>query len=123
MYQKIKSNSIFHLRSNKPGRRSKYKWPDTFLIESSGRRETPESIAEAKAREARRQAKLTSSPPGTDDEGDFVDPEDPTPRRLGEGELGSDQDFSDDDEIEDSLLDDHGRIGLGFLHCVSRSSV
>lgn len=25
-------------------------WPDTFLIESSGRRETPEQIAEARAR-------------------------------------------------------------------------
>lgn len=28
----------------------KDKWPDTFLIESSGRRETPEQMAEAKAR-------------------------------------------------------------------------
>lgn len=28
------------------------KWPDTFLIESSGRRETPEQIAEAKAKAA-----------------------------------------------------------------------
>lgn len=26
------------------------KWPDTFLIESSGRRETPEQIAEQKAK-------------------------------------------------------------------------
>lgn len=26
------------------------KWPDTFLIESSGRRETPEQLAEAKLR-------------------------------------------------------------------------
>lgn len=30
----------------------KFKWPDTFLIESSGRRETPEQIAEQKARAA-----------------------------------------------------------------------
>ncbi|KAL7046484.1 hypothetical protein ACKWTF_002592 [Chironomus riparius] len=30
----------------------KYKWPDTFLIESSGRRETPEQIAEQRARAA-----------------------------------------------------------------------
>lgn len=28
------------------------KWPDTFLIESSGRRETPEQIAEARAKAA-----------------------------------------------------------------------
>lgn len=28
------------------------KWPDTFLIESSGRRETPDQIAEARAKAA-----------------------------------------------------------------------
>lgn len=28
------------------------KWPDTFLIESSGRRETPEQLAEQRARAA-----------------------------------------------------------------------
>lgn len=36
----------------KPHRNIKEKWPDTFLIESSGRRETPEQIAEQKARAA-----------------------------------------------------------------------
>ena len=30
----------------------KYKWPDTFLIESSGRRETPEQMAEQRAKAA-----------------------------------------------------------------------
>lgn len=30
----------------------KFKWPDTFLIESSGRRETPEQIAEQRAKAA-----------------------------------------------------------------------
>jgi extracellular sulfatase Sulf len=30
----------------------KFKWPDTFLIESSGRRETPEQLAEQRARAA-----------------------------------------------------------------------
>lgn len=30
----------------------KYKWSDTFLIESSGRRETPEQLAEQRARAA-----------------------------------------------------------------------
>ena len=93
--------------SNKPGRRSKFKWPDTFLIESSGRRETPESIAEAKAREARRQAKLASAA-GITDEADIVDAQDSASKRLLEGESGSDQDFSDDDELEDSILDEHG---------------
>lgn len=38
------------LRNNH--RNIKSKWPDTFLIESSGRRETPEQIAEQKARAA-----------------------------------------------------------------------
>lgn len=101
--------------SNKPGRRSKYKWPDTFLIESSGRRETPESIAEAKAREARRQAKLAasstaSSSGSSDNDEEIIDTEDSSPasRSLAEPELGSDQDFSDDEEIDDSILDDHG---------------
>ncbi|XP_001606010.2 extracellular sulfatase SULF-1 homolog [Nasonia vitripennis] len=103
--------------NNKPGRRSKYKWPDTFLIESSGRRETPESIAEAKAREARRQAKLAASSTASssstnDDEGDIFDTEDSSPasRSFVEHELGSDQDFSDDEEIDDSILDDHGEV-------------
>lgn len=30
----------------------KFRWPDTFLIESSGRRETPEQIAEQRAKAA-----------------------------------------------------------------------
>lgn len=33
-------------------RNARSKWPDTFLIESSGRRETPEQIAEQRARAA-----------------------------------------------------------------------
>ncbi|XP_065365699.1 extracellular sulfatase SULF-1 homolog isoform X2 [Calliphora vicina] len=41
--------SILPLLLNKP-RSVKEQWPDTFLIESSGRRETPEQIAEARAR-------------------------------------------------------------------------
>lgn len=98
--------------NNKSGRRSKYKWPDTFLIESSGRRETPESIAEAKAREARKQARLVGSATDLDDEADFVDAEDST-KRLADLEQGSiDQDFIDDDELDDTFMDDHGKIFL-----------
>ncbi|XP_037817822.1 extracellular sulfatase SULF-1 homolog isoform X3 [Lucilia sericata] len=41
--------SILPLLLNKH-RNIKEQWPDTFLIESSGRRETPEQIAEARAR-------------------------------------------------------------------------
>jgi extracellular sulfatase Sulf len=41
---------IFNRRNEKGGIQDK--WPDTFLIESSGRRETPEQVAEARARAA-----------------------------------------------------------------------
>uniref|UniRef100_A0A336MEL5 CSON013851 protein n=1 Tax=Culicoides sonorensis TaxID=179676 RepID=A0A336MEL5_CULSO len=43
--------SILPLILNRP-RNIKEKWPDTFLIESSGRRETPEQMAEIRARNA-----------------------------------------------------------------------
>ncbi|XP_063703025.1 extracellular sulfatase SULF-1 homolog isoform X2 [Culicoides brevitarsis] len=43
--------SILPLISNRQ-RNIKEKWPDTFLIESSGRRETPEQMAEIRARNA-----------------------------------------------------------------------
>ncbi|XP_012529501.1 extracellular sulfatase SULF-1 homolog isoform X2 [Monomorium pharaonis] len=96
--------------NSKHGRRSKFKWPDTFLIESSGRRETPESIAESKAREARRQnatqAKRPSTPEGEDD--DIVDPDADaeTEHRFIENDTGSDQDISDDEDFEDSMIDE-----------------
>ncbi|XP_023246948.1 extracellular sulfatase SULF-1 homolog [Copidosoma floridanum] len=96
--------------NNKPGRRSKFKWPDTFLIESSGRRETPESIAEAKAREARKQAKLDAG--GNDEEADIIDTEDSLVKR--DGELDSDQDFSDDDEFEDLAFENPGEYKIGI---------
>lgn len=41
--------SILPLLLNKQ-KLMKESWPDTFLIESSGRRETPDQIAEARAR-------------------------------------------------------------------------
>lgn len=40
---------------NEHGRRIKIKWPDTFLIESSGRREIVDTSADAKLKKARRQ--------------------------------------------------------------------
>ncbi|KAJ8670616.1 hypothetical protein QAD02_001875 [Eretmocerus hayati] len=93
--------------NNKSGRRSKYRWPDTFLIESSGRRETPESIAEAKAREARKQAKLDLvSAAGGAGEDENTNSEDSGLKRLGDAELGSEQDL-DDEDFEDSLVEDH----------------
>ncbi|KYN11558.1 Extracellular sulfatase SULF-1 like protein [Trachymyrmex cornetzi] len=98
--------------NSKHGRRSKFKWPDTFLIESSGRRETPESIAESKAREARRQNATqvkrpsSSTPEGEDD--DIADPDADveTEHRFIENDTGSDQDISDDEDFEDSMIDE-----------------
>ncbi|XP_011496635.1 PREDICTED: extracellular sulfatase SULF-1 homolog [Ceratosolen solmsi marchali] len=93
--------------NNKSGRRSKCKWPDTFLIESSGRRETPESIAEAKAREARKQAKLNVNTASINDDGDTIDSEDSISRKISESNSDNDQDFSDIDDIGDATLGDH----------------
>ncbi|XP_012056992.1 PREDICTED: extracellular sulfatase SULF-1 homolog [Atta cephalotes] len=98
--------------NSKHGRRSKFKWPDTFLIESSGRRETPESIAESKAREARRQnatqvkRPLSSTPEGEDDDITDPDADVETEHRFIENDTGSDQDISDDEDFEDSMIDE-----------------
>ncbi|KAL0104073.1 hypothetical protein PUN28_017043 [Cardiocondyla obscurior] len=97
---------------NKHGRRSKFKWPDTFLIESSGRRETPESIAESKAREARRlnatQIKRASNSTPEEEDDDVISPDtdSETEHRLIENDTGSDQDVSDDEDFEDSVIDE-----------------
>ncbi|XP_076685460.1 extracellular sulfatase Sulf1 isoform X2 [Andrena cerasifolii] len=104
--------SFKKLFQNKHGRRSKFKWPDTFLIESSGRRETPESIAESKAREARRQnatlAKQHASTTPEEEEDNTADPEieHETEHRFLENDTGSDQDISEDEDFEDSIIDD-----------------
>jgi extracellular sulfatase Sulf len=94
------------LYSNKLGHRSKYKWPDTFLIESSGRRETAESIAEAKTRESRKQAKMNVKNASTDDNNDTTSFEDLIPRKKIESGLGN---FFDVDNLEDSAVDDLGK--------------
>ncbi|KAG5307865.1 SULF1 sulfatase, partial [Acromyrmex insinuator] len=98
--------------NSKHGRRSKFKWPDTFLIESSGRRETPESIAESKAREARKQNATqvkrpsSSTPEGEDDDITDPDADVETEHRFIENDTGSDQDISDDEDFEDSMIDE-----------------
>lgn len=86
------------------------------MIESSGRRETPESIAESKAREARRQnttqtKHLPSSTP-EEDEDEIVDSDADTEaqHRLMENDTGSDQDISDDEEFEDSVIDETSEL-------------
>ncbi|CAL7943227.1 unnamed protein product [Xylocopa violacea] len=104
--------SFKKLFQNKHGRRSKFKWPDTFLIESSGRRETPESIAESKAREARKQnqtlIKQHSNATPEEEEENVADPdtEHESEHRLLENDTGSDQDISEDDDFEDSVIDE-----------------
>ena len=89
----------------------KFKWPDTFLIESSGRRETPESIAEAKAREARRQnatmAKQLLSVTPEDEEEDINDPESEIDEdHRVDNDTGSIQDISDTEEFDDPISED-----------------
>ena len=89
----------------------KFKWPDSFLIESSGRRETPESIAEAKAREARRQnatmAKQLLNITPEDQEEDSIDPEsEPDEDHRVDNDTGSIQDISDDEEFDDPITED-----------------
>lgn len=110
---------------SKHGRRSKFKWPDTFLIESSGRREIPESIAESKAREARRQNSTQSkqSPNSTpeEDDDDIVDADADVEveHRFIENDTGSDQDISDDEEFEDSIIDETSEllVDYRFIQC------
>ncbi|XP_043258970.1 extracellular sulfatase SULF-1 homolog isoform X1 [Colletes gigas] len=104
--------SFKKLFQNRHGRRSKFKWPDTFLIESSGRRETPESIAESKAREARRQnatlAKqhANATPEEEDEDVTDSDIDHDAEHRFLENDTGSDQDISEDEDFEDSIIDD-----------------
>lgn len=106
--------SFKKLFQNKHGRRSKFKWPDTFLIESSGRRETPESIAESKAREARKQnqtalVKQHSNATPEEEEDNTADPdntEHESEHRFFENDTGSDQDISEDEDFEDSIIDE-----------------
>lgn len=101
--------------SSKHGRRSKFKWPDTFLIESSGRREIPESIAESKTREAKRQnatqaKQPPSSTPEEDDDIPDTDADVEAEHRFTESDIGSDQDISDDEDLEDSIIDETSKL-------------
>lgn len=64
--QHMDGKSFLPLILNRP-KNIKEKWPDTFLIESSGRRETPEQMAEIRARNAalRLAAKMNETENGT----------------------------------------------------------
>ncbi|XP_034183565.2 extracellular sulfatase Sulf1 isoform X1 [Osmia lignaria lignaria] len=104
--------SFKKLFQNKHGRRSKFKWPDTFLIESSGRRETPESIAESKAREARKQNQTVTrqhsngTPEEEEENVTDMESEHEPEHRFFENDTGSDQDISEDEDFEDSIIDE-----------------
>ncbi|XP_076282731.1 extracellular sulfatase Sulf1 isoform X2 [Lasioglossum baleicum] len=108
--------SFKKLFQNKHGRKSKFKWPDTFLIESSGRRETPESIAEAKAREARKMnatlakqhanSTASANPEEEEEAAADLEAEHEPEHRFLENDTGSDQDISEDEDFEDSIIDD-----------------
>lgn len=49
--------SIVRLLHYRPNKRRRMKWPDTFLIESSGRREIPETIEARRIRLEKNEAK------------------------------------------------------------------
>lgn len=84
----------------------KYKWPDTFLIESSGRRETPEQMAEQRAKAAA--AKYSELLNGSNNKMEISLPENRTfDERHRDHDFGShehdDGEIDDeDDEFEDS---------------------
>lgn len=77
-------------------RNVKDKWPDTFLIESSGRRETPEQIAEARAKAAaQRYSEEANNSNETRFDGDQA--ENSTATRLDFGSIETDD--ADDEGI------------------------
>lgn len=90
----------------------KYKWPDTFLIESSGRRETPEQMAEQRAKAAA--AKYSQLLNENNNKMEINLPENKTQEelKLREHDFGShevedevDEEDLDDEDFEDSDLD------------------
>lgn len=95
----------------KPHRNIKEKWPDTFLIESSGRRETPEQIAEQKARAAAAKYLLNHNNGYSYSNRSFVD------LKQKETDFSSheqDEDEEDDEEIDDGNWN-YSKIALKSL--------
>ena len=100
--------------SNKRGRRTKMKWPDTFLIESSGRRDSTESIAELHVAKklamlAKHQTRNSTTKEETTEIEPDVDNKGETSRPL-ENDTGSDQDISEDDEFEESIINETSKF-------------
>lgn len=88
----------------------KFKWPDTFLIESSGRRETPEQMAEQRAKAAA--AKYSQLLNENNNKMEINLPDNRTLEELkgrehdfGSHEQEQEDDDPDDDELEDEESD------------------
>ena len=80
------------------------------MIESSGRRESPESITEAKYRGLRKQAKLSANSAPVDEE-DLEDSDDSSLKKS-ETDAATNPDLETDD-LEDTTLDDQRKYHLG----------
>lgn len=88
----------------------KLKWPDTFLIESSGRRETPEQMAEQRAKAAA--AKYSMLLNENNNKLELNLPENKTVEELKQREV----DFSSheqEDDIDDDDLEDEDELSEG----------
>lgn len=89
----------------------KFKWPDTFLIESSGRRETPEQLAEQRAKTAA--AKYSELLNGSNNKMEIqIDNKTADDSKHRDHDFGShehdddvDDEIDDEDDLEDSDVD------------------
>lgn len=93
----------------------KFKWPDTFLIESSGRRETPEQMAEQRAKAAA--AKYSQLLNENNNKMEINLPENRTVEDLKarEHDFGSheqEDDDTEDDDIEDDFEESDSDVEL-----------
>lgn len=81
----------------------KFKWPDTFLIESSGRRETPEQLAEQRAKAAAAKYSQLLNENNNKMEINLPDNKTVDESKHREADFGSHEheDENDDDEIDD----------------------
>lgn len=88
----------------------KFRWPDTFLIESSGRRETPEQMAEQRAKAAA--AKYSQLLNENNNKMEINLPENKTAVELKQRE----HDFSSheqEDDLDDDDIDDEDELSEG----------
>lgn len=82
----------------------KYKWPDTFLIESSGRRETPEQLAEQRAKVAAAKYSQLLNENNNKMEINLPDNKTQEDLKLREHDFSShehEEDLDEDDEIDE----------------------